>query len=306
MGIERVLIPVGVVLLVAALILLLAWLFQRSLIYFPSSREPSPVETVLPGGEAVTFVTEDGLTLAGWFLPASRQPLPEQSAPAAPEEESPVPPVLCPSDKTDVCARAVLVFNGNAGDREMRAPLAIALSDAGLAVLLFDYRGYGGNPGSPSESGLVADARAAVEYLAGREDVDPGQIVYFGESLGGAVAVALAAERPPAALILRSPFTSLAAMARVHYPFLPAGLLLKDRFDSIESIGSIPSPLLIIVSEVDHIVPAAQSRRLYEAATAPGQFVQIDGAGHNDYEFLAGERFIRAIVGFLDTTLQPD
>ena len=89
----------------------------------------------------------------------------------------------------------MLVFNGNAGDREMRAPLAIALADAGLAVLLFDYRGYGGNPGSPSEDGLVADARAAVKYLAGREDVDPGQIVYFGESLGAAVAVALAGER---------------------------------------------------------------------------------------------------------------
>ncbi len=324
MGFERVLIPVGIVLLVAALILVLAWLFQRSLIYFPSSREPSPVETVLPGGEAVAFTTEDGLTLAAWFLPPSQQPPTKRAAPpASPAAEGATPDktgnaraapaapsaAVAATPDNSGSARAmpaVLVFNGNAGDREMRAPLAIALSDAGLAVLLFDYRGYSGNPGSPSEVGLVADARAAVEYLAAREDVDPGQIVYFGESLGAAVAVALAAERPPAALILRSPFTSLADMAKVHYPFLPAGLLLKDRFNSIDTIRAIASPLLVIVGEIDRIVPAAQSRRLYEAATGPSHFLQFDGTGHNDYEFLAGKRFIRAIIDFLNTTLQPD
>jgi fermentation-respiration switch protein FrsA (DUF1100 family) len=283
MGFERVLIPVGVVLLLAALILLLAWLFQRSLIYFPSSGR-----TVAGGDSAARRRSRDlrdrRRAYAGGLVPAARPTTPAKTGKA----------------------RAVLVFNGNAGDREMRAPLAIALADAGLAVLLFDYRGYGGNPGSPSEDGLVADARAAVKYLAGREDVDPGQIVYFGESLGAAVAVAMAAERPPAALILRSPLTSLADMAKVHYPFLPAGLLLKDRFDSIDTIHAIGSPLLVIVGENDRIVPAEQSRRLYEAATGPAQFLQIDGAGHNDYEFLAGERFIRAIVDFLDTTLQPD
>ena len=91
----------------------------------------------------------------------------------------------------------------------------------------------------------------------------------------------------------------------MHYPFLPAGLLLKDRFDSIETIGTIASPLLVIVGENDSVVPAEQSLRLYEAATAPGQFLQVSGADHNDYDLLAGERFIGAIVEFLDTTLQP-
>src|SRR5690606_27765101 len=122
--------------------------------------------------------------------------------------------------------------NGNGGDRSMRVPLASALNRMGLSVLLFDYRGYGGNPGSPSEEGLAADARAAQAWLAAQPGVD--QIVYFGESLGGAVAVRLAVERSPVALILRSPFTSLADVASVHYPWLPVRRLLLDRYPSID------------------------------------------------------------------------
>lgn len=276
MALERILIPLGVVMLVAGLVLLLAWLFQRSLIYFPSAENPPPVETVLPGGEAVTFVTEDGIVLAGWFVPPRPQ---AQTARATP----------------------VLVFNGNAGNRELRAPLARALTGLAepVAVLLFDYRGYGGNPGSPSEAGLAMDARAALRYLTGRADVDADRIVYFGESLGAAVAVSLALKRPPAALILRSPFTSLADMAGVHYPFLPAGLLLKDRFASIEKIGRLAAPLLVIVGSEDGVVPPEQSRRLLAAAGAPGRLLEIEGADHNDYTLLAGEEMIAAIVEFV-------
>ena len=122
-------------------------------------------------------------------------------------------------------------------------------------MLLLDYRGYVGNPGSPSEDGLLADARAARAYLLSRADVDPARLVYFGESLGAAVAVALAAEHPPAALILRSPFTSLADIAAVHYPFLPAGLMLRDRYESIERIGRVRAPLLVVAGQRDRIVP---------------------------------------------------
>jgi fermentation-respiration switch protein FrsA (DUF1100 family) len=178
-------VAVGIVIVVALL-----WLVQRRLIYFPLMQDLASVATALPGAEEVTFETQDGLRLGGWFAPAA-------SAASGP---------------------TVLVFNGNAGDRSFRAPLAAALSQAGLSVLLFDYRGYGRNPGSPSEAGLLRDARAARAYLAGRHDVDPDRLVYFGESLGAAVAVTLAAEQPPAALILRSPFTSLAEVGRLHYP----------------------------------------------------------------------------------------
>jgi fermentation-respiration switch protein FrsA (DUF1100 family) len=151
-------VAVGVVLLVALL-----WAVQRRLIYFPLPRDLGSVATALPGAEEVTFETEDGMRLGGWFLPAA-------------------------GGKSS--GATVLVFNGNAGDRSFRAPLAAALSRAGLSVLLFDYRGFGGNQ------------RDAV---GGRGDVDPDRLVYFGESLGAAVAVAVAAEQPPAALVLRSP-----------------------------------------------------------------------------------------------------
>ncbi|MGH3563545.1 MAG: alpha/beta hydrolase, partial [Mycobacterium sp.] len=176
---------------------------QRRLIYFPSRDPVPPAASVLPGGEDVILETDDGIRLGAWYIPApSRGP-------------------------------AVLICNGNAGDRMMRVPLAAALSRAGLSVLLFDYRGYGGNPGSPSEHGLAADARAARAFLAAHPEVDPHRIAYFGESLGAAVAVRLALESPPAALVLRSPFTSLADVGRLHYPWLPVGTLLVDRYPSI-------------------------------------------------------------------------
>src|SRR2546425_13109948 len=154
--------------LVAMIAVLLAviWLCQRRLIYFPGSEHVPPVASILPGAEEISFDTPDGLRLKGWFAPP-----------------------------TATVARAtVLVFNGNAGDRSFRAPLAAALNQAGLSVLLFDYRGYGRNTGTPSEAGLLMDARAARAYLGGRGDVDPDRLVYFGESLGAAVAVAFVAE----------------------------------------------------------------------------------------------------------------
>jgi uncharacterized protein len=275
-GMERWLIPVGVVLLLVALVLLLAWLLQRSLIYFPSGGAPGPVEAVLPGGEEVTFVTEDGLELAAWFLPPDRQPRTIRALPAA-----------------------VVVFNGNGGNRALRAPLAEALAASGIGVLLFDYRGYGGNPGSPTEEGLAADARAAVAYLEDRAGVDPDRIVYFGESLGAAVAVGLTLERPPAGLILRSPFTSLVEMAGTHYPFLPSRLLLKDRFPSIDRIGRVTAPLLVIVGTDDAIVPPEQSRRLFAEAGRGERLLEIAGADHNDYALLAGEELVAAVVEFV-------
>ena len=193
----------------------------------------------------------------------------------------------------------MLVFNGNAGNRAYRAPLAAALHRHGLQVLLIDYRGYGGNPGTPTEKGLAADSRAARAYLAGRSDVDRSRIVYFGESLGTAVAVDLAAEHPPAAIILRSPFTSMADVGQRHYPFLPVRLLLRDRFASIDQIQRVRAPLLVIAGGRDRIVPIENSRRLYDAAAAPKTLLVLPDADHNDDELLAGDEMIRAIVRFL-------
>jgi fermentation-respiration switch protein FrsA (DUF1100 family) len=266
-------VTLGIVVACAGLLALI-WTQQRKLIYFPFQPVPQ-VAAVLPGATEVTFETADGLLLAGWFLPAQGGP-----------------------------TRATVLFtNGNAGNRAGRAPLAAGLADAGFSVLLFDYRGYGGNPGSPSEQGLIADARAARAYLASREDVDPGRIVYFGESLGTGVAVALAAEQPPLALALRSPFTSLSDVARLHYPFLPVGLMLRDTFNSQQRIKAVRCPLLILAGSRDGVVPEALSRTLFDAALQDRKrLVIIDGAGHNDAELSHGARVISEVAALVNNT----
>ena len=267
----RVLGVLGALALLASAAVALLWVMQRRLIYFPLVQDLPPVRTSLPDAEEVTFQTADGVRLGGWFLATAGAPGP-----------------------------AVLIFNGNAGDRSYRAPLAAALAQQGWSVLLFDYRGYAGNPGSPSETGLVADARAARAYLAGRAEVDAARITYFGESLGAAVAVALAVETPPTALVLRSPFTSLADMGRLHYPGLPfVDVLLRDRFASIDRIAQVRCPVLVIAGGRDTTVPAEQSRRLYAAAPEPKRFVLIPGADHNDFDLLAGPVMIDEVSRFL-------
>jgi fermentation-respiration switch protein FrsA (DUF1100 family) len=252
--------------------LALIWFGQRRLIYFPDRNVPTTAAAGLGDIEAVEMPLEDGGTLHGWFLRGPVQP-----------------------------ARfTVIVFNGNAGNRAHRIPLAAALGRHGLAVLLFDYRGYGDNAGSPSQQGLEADARAARAYVAGRPDVRPDRIVYFGESLGTAVAVVLAARHPPAALILRSPFTSLADVGRIHYPILPVRWLLKDRFAAIDTIAGVRSPVLVIAGDRDSIIPLELSQRLFDRVTARKEMVVVRWADHNDQALFDGEQMIQSTVGFLE------
>jgi uncharacterized protein len=254
-----------------AFVLVLFWATQRRMIYLPSGDVPRPAQTGLVRAEEVTFQTDDSLTLGGWL----------------------VPPLAAPTG--DV----LIVFNGNAGNRSYRADLARGLAGRGIAVLLFDYRGYGGNPGLPSENGLARDARAARRFLESRADVDARRISYFGESLGAGVAVGLALEHPPRALILRSPFTSLADTGRFHFPFLPVTWLLRDRFPSLERIARVSCPVLVIAAEHDTIVPTTQSRRLFEAARDPKRLLIIEGVDHNDEALVAGPAVISAVSSLL-------
>lgn len=263
----------GLGLLVLAILLLigLLWLFQRRLIYLPIQAVPSP-----PAGvEEVTYDTEDDLTLTAWFVPSRAQ-----------------------SERG-----TVVVFNGNAGNRAHRVPLGTALADKGFSVLLTDYRGYGGNPGLPTEEGLAMDARAALEYLRSERRIALDRLAYFGESLGAGVAIGLAEEMPPTGLILRSPFVSLADIARVHYPWVAVSLLLRDRYRNAERIGGLDMPVLVIAGSDDRIVPIEQSRRVYEAATEPKRLLVLEDARHNDLELLAGEEMIGGITRFLTEVL---
>ena len=249
----------------------LFWTAQRRLIYFPS-QSVGIASKISSDTEEVVFTTDDGLTLSAWWVPASESPN----------------------------GSTIVVFHGNGGNRTDRAPLAQALSGRGYGVLLTDYRGYGGNPGSPSEAGILLDAEAAIAYAFSRHDVDPDKLIYFGESLGAAVAIAVAQEHPPTALILRSPFTSLADVARVHYRYLPTGLLLRDHYPSLDTIATLDVPVLVIAGSQDTIVPIEQSRKLYDAAPGPKRFVTIEGANHNDAALTHGPLFIDEIAEFLE------
>ena len=189
---------------------------------------------------------------------------------------------------------AVLVAPGNGGNREGRAGLAEELSDRGLAVLLMDYRGYGGNPGSPTEEGLAADAFAATEALEAL-GYPPERTIYFGESLGTGVVAALQVLRPPAGMVLRSPFTELADVGAHHYPLLPVRLLLRDRFPVVEHLSSSQVPVTVIYGDHDTVVPSALSARVADAASSLVERTVISGADHND-PVMFGPRVAEAVV----------
>jgi fermentation-respiration switch protein FrsA (DUF1100 family) len=252
-------------------VIALFWALQRRLMYFPWSDVPSPDAVGLVRVESVRFTTSDGITLNGWFVPSL---LPQASW-------------------------TMVVFNGNGGNRALRAPFANALATRGLNVLLFDYRGYGDNAGTPTETGLIADAHAARAFLLSRHDVDGRRIVYFGESLGAAVAIALATKDPPAGLILRSPFTSMIDLGRLHYPWLPVRWLVRDRYLSIDRIARVTCPVLVIAGDRDGIIPIEHSRRLYERVPTAKTFVTVPGAGHNDRALLDGSTMIEAVLRFI-------
>jgi fermentation-respiration switch protein FrsA (DUF1100 family) len=227
------------------------YLVQRQLLYFPDRWLP-PVSALADlGVREVRLTTADGLTLVSWYVP--------------PREGRP----------------AIAYFHGNGGSIAHRIERLQRFAQEGYGVLLAEYRGYGGNPGSPSEAGLHADAAAALDFLA-VEGIAGPRLVLFGESLGSAVAVAAAAEREVAALILESPFTSIAAVAQHHYPFVPVALLIRDRFDCFAPIGRVRAPILMLQGGNDRVVPARFGRALYDAAPEPKEAWFAADGGHED------------------------
>ena len=198
--------------------------------------------------------------------------------------------------------RTLLIFCGNGGNLTYRAPLLAAMRrELGASLFIFDYQGYGRSSGVPSEAATRADARAALAYLRARPELDPRGIAYYGESLGSAVAVDLAADEPPLALVLNAPFASIRDMARHHYGLLgPLLGLVRTRYDSAARIGEVRAPLLVVHGERDVVVPVEQGRRLFDAANQPKRLLTVPRAGHNDLVGVAGAGYwdaVREVLG---------
>lgn len=244
-------------------------LLLNSLLYFPSR---AIVET--PDSTGLDFLdleleTDDGERLHGWWIGA----------------------------QVDAVGHLLLCHGnaGNVGDRVLHAAL---LTATGFDVLLFDYRGYGRSSGRPSEEGTYRDARAALRCLLEQPGVDPARVVYLGESLGGAIALDLALQRPPASLVLLSAFTGVRELGRLHYPFVPASLV-PDAYPALRRIHDLHAPLLVLHGDGDDIVPLAQGRALFEAAPGPKRMHVFAGLGHNDLVPLAGAEFARVIASWV-------
>jgi fermentation-respiration switch protein FrsA (DUF1100 family) len=239
------------------------YLYQRNMIYFPLREEIKRANYNAQDMQLIQLHTEDGLILNAWYKPA------QSSKPT------------------------LLFLHGNAGHIGYRMVLVRRLLDSGLGVLLLEYRGYANNPGKPSENGLYADARAALNYLI-KQGVSSNDVVILGQSLGTGVATKMALEFSVCAVILQSPFTSMAKVAKYHYPWV----LLSpwDKYDSLTRIDKIKTPLLILHGQQDRIVPITHSQELYQKATSQKQLKIYPERGHND---MWTEEYVADLLAFI-------
>jgi uncharacterized protein len=240
--------------LIACLVVLVALMFlENRLLFYPFKY---PAGDWKPGGlvfEDAWFQASDGVKLHGWYVP-----------------------------KKDAKA-AILFCHGNAGNITHRAEALMSLNrTVGASVLIFDYRGYGRSQGSPNEKGILDDARAARQWLADREKIHESDIVMMGESIGGAVAVDLAAKDGARALVLESTFDSIREVAAYHFPWLPVRWLMRTKLNSVDKIGDYRGPLLQAHGDADTVVPLRCGERLFKAANEPKQWILLERHDHND------------------------
>jgi uncharacterized protein len=245
-------------------LLVLMYVFQRSLMYFPDTKRTPPALAGLPQAEEVVLVSSDGEKLIAWHVP-----------PRAGK-------------------KLVIYFQGNAGGLDLCAERFGRLTADGTGVLALCYRGYGGSTGSPGEAGLIRDALAAYDYAVERQPA--ARIVLWGESLGTGVAVALAAERDVGGVILDAPFSSIADVGAAAYPLAPVRWLIKDPFHSDRRIARVHAPLLIRHGEGDAVVPIRFGQRLFALANEPKRFERFAGEGHVITDERGGMDSVRAFL----------
>ncbi len=255
--------------------LLAGWLlfFQWRSVFRPGRAPgPSPADTGLRY-EELFFVSEDDVTLRGWWVPH------------------------------DQARGTILLLNGNAGNLHDRVELIRDLAKLGANVFAFEYRGYGRSRGWPTEQGTYRDARAAYEVVRARHgDAESPPILLLGISLGGAVAVQLALDRPVRGLVVENTFTSIAAMARLRYPAFPLDRLLVFRYDSLAKVSSLRVPLLVAHSANDEVIPYAMGQALYEAAPGPKRFERLSGI-HSEIGWRTNPGYWQAVEEFADRVL---
>jgi len=242
---------------------------QKELVYHPTQAVPTPAESATPEAQIVYFRTSDGLKLRSWYIPA----------------KSGFP--------------TVVLFHGNAGHVGYQGRLVRPLIDKGYGAFLLEYRGYGGNPGTPDEAGLYADARGAIAYL-NTLGITDSEMIFYGRSLGTGVAVQMATEYDPEALVLQAPYTSIPDVGAKQYWYLPVHLLATEKYDSLAKIGKVRAPLFIFHGADDGVIPVSQSEQLFNAANEPKERLVIPGAGHSRGVFSNGGtngvlRFVDAI-----------
>ena len=234
------------------LVVLITFFFQRSLLYLPTKEKIDISYYSNTGLKEVELTTSDGLVLKSLFKKPSSK------------------------DKS-----TILIFHGNAGHVGHRVDKFKHFLESGYGLLLLEYRGYGKNPGKPSEEGIYKDGQAALKFLS-KQNIFFQQIILYGESLGCGIAAKLSTENSFDATILESPYTSIAEVAQSHYWYLPAKWLVLDRHDIIGIIKDIKSPLLIMHGEKDNVINIELAKKVFDAAPEIKQALYVPNAGHNN------------------------
>ncbi len=291
----RIIVGLG---LAYTLVLLLAWLLQDWLA-FPAPRAtlPDPKRVGVENGEKVELVSGDGTKLVGWYL----KPVEVSGGRWRMVEGDDTSTNLHQPTKPPNSSPALLWFYGNGETVAAIWPIVRAFQPPGTAVLVLDYPGYGGSRGRATEAALYAAADAGYAALAARPEVDPQRIYVYGRSLGSAVATYTAAHRRVAGLILESPFTNAAAMAKHHYGLLPR-FLLRLSLDNLANVKRVHCPILLFHGDADRLVPTAMGMAVAAAAAGPVEVVLIHGAGHNDTYDIGGRAYRDKMWAFIGRT----